>query len=263
MADDLLQGPPAEPGQTQPTQPQKRRSTNPTGKMTPVTSRVTLPRRRVRERKRAPQLRMSTAQQQAAFLAQYAAIGNITSAANLAKIDRQRHYEWVNDRVKYPDYPARFEQAIEQFKDTLERAIVQRGVYGLDRPIYQGGKLVGYERMYSDKLLELSAKAHMPSKYRERVDLTGAGGGPIEVSTLASVPVAALQERLVRAIEALTAQADPLARTIDVTPSQQALAPVGVPLPEETVEARAEREYAARLAQRKGGGNGHGPNGHG
>lgn len=57
--------------------------------------------------------------------------------------------------------------------DAVEREIHRRGVDGWDEPVFQGKELVGHVRKYSDRMLELRAKALAPERYRERVDVSG------------------------------------------------------------------------------------------
>lgn len=115
-----------------------------------------------------------------AFLEAYAACGNITQAAELAGISRTSHYNWME---KDPEYPALFKAAEEQAIDRLEQEARRRALEGVEKPVYQGGKLVGTVREYSDTLLIFLLKGAKPDKYRERstTELTGPGGGPIRV----------------------------------------------------------------------------------
>lgn len=224
-------------------------------------------RRRARTRKRPHRPRPTVLAQQRAFLRQFALIGNVTSAAQLVRIDRMRHYEWLADTEKYPEYRARFQQAEVEFCDAIERAVAQRGIYGFDRPVYQGGKLVGHERVFSDALLQMAAKAHLPHKYRERLDISGPGGGPIQTEDLSALPLAALQERLSRAVGVIASSPPPPGPPIDVKAIEAG--PVGMPIPEPEPESREarlaayEREVAARKGNGHAPGNGHGGNGHG
>ena len=66
--------------------------------------------------------------------------------------------------------------------DLIEAEIIRRSIEGIDEPVYQGGRLVGFVRKYSDRLLELAAKAALPEKYREKFEHSGPGGGPIPVT---------------------------------------------------------------------------------
>jgi hypothetical protein len=64
--------------------------------------------------------------------------------------------------------------------ERIEAAIVKRAIDGVEEPVYHQGKVVGYVTKYSDRLLEMMARAHAP-EYRERVEVSGAGGGPLEL----------------------------------------------------------------------------------
>jgi len=57
-------------------------------------------------------------------------------------------------------------------EDELQR----RSIEGTEEPVYQGCKLVGYKKKYSDSLLTLLLKAEDPDKYsdKQQVDVKGA-----------------------------------------------------------------------------------------
>lgn len=133
--------------------------------------------------------RPKTRAQQGAFLEQYAAIGVITAAAKLVGISRMKHYEWLADPKKYPDYRRRFNDAAEQAADRAEQEMVRRGIVGWEEPVFgklpgkdEGSGIIGKKRMFSDRMLELCLKARRPEKFRERTstEVTGKGGGPVE-----------------------------------------------------------------------------------
>lgn len=67
-----------------------------------------------------------------------------------------------------PEFAAAWDDAIEQATGSVELEIHRRAVEGYDEPVYQKGELVGTVTKYSDRLLELRAKALMPNKYIER-----------------------------------------------------------------------------------------------
>jgi hypothetical protein len=58
--------------------------------------------------------------------------------------------------------------AIEEATDALEAAARGRAIDGHKRPIYQGGKHVGDEIVYSDRMTEILLKAHRPEQFREK-----------------------------------------------------------------------------------------------
>jgi hypothetical protein len=105
----------------------------------------------------------------AAFLAAYSTLGNLSATERLTGIARQRHHEWVKAD---PAYLADFLIAQEQAIDALESEARRRAVNGVEKPVYQGGKLVGSVQEYSDTLLIFLLKGARPDKYRERVDMT-------------------------------------------------------------------------------------------
>lgn len=153
-----------------------------TGGDTPATAQ----RARTKPPRETP--RPSTLGLQTLFLEQYAAIGVITAAAKLAGMDRQRHYEWMEAKDKYPDYAARFAAAQEMAADRAEAEAVRRGIQGWDEPVFgrlpgknRGVGVVGSKRVFSDRMLELVLKARRPEKFRERFEHTGKDGGPIPV----------------------------------------------------------------------------------
>lgn len=122
----------------------------------------------------------------AAFLAALAEVGNITQAAELAGIDRKTHYIWMKND---PDYPAAYEEAMEQAADRLEQEARRRAVEGVEEPIFYQGKKVGTVQKYSDTLLIFLLKGARPEKYAERYDqrISGPGGGPVEVKHYAKL----------------------------------------------------------------------------
>ena len=99
----------------------------------------------------------------AAFLAAYAKMGNVSGAAKAAKISRLDHYAWL--KAEDHEYAELFAAAQEEAIDTLEQEAVRRAMIG------------------SDVLLIFLLKGARPDKYRERREITGAGGGPLLVVT--------------------------------------------------------------------------------
>jgi hypothetical protein len=118
-----------------------------------------------------------------AFLAAYARTASITKAAKIAKVDRTSHYDW---KASDPDYLTAFEAAKELAIETLEDEAIRRAHEGLRKPVYQGGKRVGYVQEYSDTLLIFLLKAARPEKYRERISAehTGPNGAILNPPTL-------------------------------------------------------------------------------
>ena len=120
------------------------------------------------QNKDAPGIQIRTPKKRA-FLAAYAATCSITKAAEVAKVGRQCHYDWL---ASDQQYRAAFEQAKEQAAQTLEDEAIRRAYEGVERPVTIAGEreLV---REYSDTLLIFLLKGVRPEKYRERFDVKG------------------------------------------------------------------------------------------
>lgn len=103
---------------------------------------------------------------QAAFLAAYGQLGNITAAAKAAGCDPSNHRNrWCKD----PVYLADFLEAQEQANDLLEAEALRRATRGTARKRKVGTEIVT-EYEYSDSLLIFLLKANRPAKFRETVD---------------------------------------------------------------------------------------------
>lgn len=85
-----------------------------------------------------------------AMLAQLRVTGNITKSAEMAGISRQTYY---HSYQQYPDFAAMADDALEQFRDSLEYVALSRALDG------------------SDRMLELLLRANLPNKYRERSEV--------------------------------------------------------------------------------------------
>lgn len=112
------------------------------------------------------------------FLEAFAETGNVKEACATVGVGRSTVYE---RRIKDETFAVQWDEAEQTSHDTLEREAFRRAAEGTDKPVYQGGKLVGTVREYSDTLLIFLLKARRPEKYRDnhRFELTGAEGGPI------------------------------------------------------------------------------------
>lgn len=73
-------------------------------------------------------------------------------------------------REKDAEFGAAIDDAYLTYTETLEAAAHLRAVDGLEEPIYQGGKLVGKKRVFSDHILALMLKRHIAA-YREKQSL--------------------------------------------------------------------------------------------
>lgn len=110
---------------------------------------------------------------------------NISEACEVSGISRAVVYQHIEKND--PEWTKRFEHAKAEMKDRLDRELFRRGHDGWDEPVF--GRVakdtdgqIGTVRKYSDPLLILLVKAHMPEKYKDKVtaELSGPGGGPVQ-----------------------------------------------------------------------------------
>lgn len=122
-----------------------------------------------------------TPERQAAFCAALAETGIVRRACDAVSITRQTAYNWRDDD---PEFAAAWERALKIGVSALEDEAHRRAFEGTDEPVYYNGSECGSVRKYSDTLAIFLLKAHAPEKYREntRMELTGANGGPVQIS---------------------------------------------------------------------------------
>jgi len=108
-----------------------------------------------------------TSHARAKFIATLRKTGIVTDAALVAGHTRKAFYRL---READPAFADEWRDALDEATDSLEKEARRRAIEGCDRPIYQRGQLVGYEREYSDTLMCLLLKAHRPMVFRERVE---------------------------------------------------------------------------------------------
>jgi len=114
----------------------------------------------------------------AAFLRNYEAIGTVTGAAVQGGISRQHVYDWLEDDK---EFAAAFEVSKERAVDLAEEQLRRRGIAGYDKPVYQGGKMVGIIREYSDACLIFYLKGRRHDVFGDWRKLSGPDGGPIKI----------------------------------------------------------------------------------
>ncbi|MFN3543736.1 MAG: hypothetical protein ACK4UX_02680 [Thiobacillus sp.] len=122
-----------------------------------------------------------TPEKERAFLAALAETCSVSRACESAGIGRATVYEW---RAADPDFAASWEKAKRIGAEALEDECVRRAREGVDEPVFYQGDECGSVRKYSDTLAIFLLKGAMPEKYREntRMELTGANGGPVQIS---------------------------------------------------------------------------------
>ena len=98
------------------------------------------------------------------FLAALSRTLNVTASAREAGVGRRTVYE---ARDADPEFATAWLEALYTAIETAEGELYRRAVAGVDEPVFQGGKLVGALKRYSDVLLIFLLKAHRPTVYRE------------------------------------------------------------------------------------------------
>lgn len=120
----------------------------------------------------------------AEFLDNLRKTGNVSESARFVDLSRSRAYEL---RREDEDFREAWDDAEAEAADVLEREAWRRATEGWEEPVYQGGKLVGHVRKYSDAMLALLLRGHKPNRYattKVKNEHTGLDGGPIEVKSL-------------------------------------------------------------------------------
>jgi len=102
--------------------------------------------------------------------------GHVTRACRAAKLSRTAVWEWASADE---DFKAALDAAIDRGADLLEEEAIRRAREGTKKPVYQGGKLVGYVQEYSDTLLMFLLNGKRPERYKHRQELTGKDGKPL------------------------------------------------------------------------------------
>lgn len=119
-----------------------------------------------------------TPQKRNLFLHWLARTGNVTRAAEKAKVNRTHMYQV---RQEDETFAAAWQEATVIAVERLELEARRRAEQGVLEPVYYQGEKVGAVRKYSDTLLIFLLKAHKPEKYRDHasLELSGKGGGPV------------------------------------------------------------------------------------
>jgi hypothetical protein len=112
-----------------------------------------------------------------AFLAHLAETGILSDAAAAAGVDRSNVWRRRQDDAEFAQA---VEQALDMAADKLEAEARRRALEGVEEPVYQGGQLVGTKTVYSDSLLALLLKGRRKKVFAERIEQTGADGGPVK-----------------------------------------------------------------------------------
>lgn len=107
------------------------------------------------------------------FINQLLAFPNVTAACAVAGVSRKTAYE---HRSKYPEFAEQWAAAEQKAVDDLEQAVWGRAKDGVEKPVYQGGELVGTVREFSDSLAALILKGRRSEIYGDKSKIEHSGG---------------------------------------------------------------------------------------
>ena len=127
--------------------------------------------------KRSPKTR-------AKFLEALKATGNISKSCKLSRLPKTCAYEW---RRQDEEFRQAWDEAQVEGEAVLEDEAKRRAYEGVKKPVYQGGKRVGYVQEYSDTLLIFLLKGTNKAKFGDRTTLAGDKDNPVQVSVLDSI----------------------------------------------------------------------------
>jgi hypothetical protein len=123
------------------------------------------------------------------FLQAFAMTANVRAACIRAGIDRSQVYRWQEHDETFS---MQFKQASEDANDVIRAELFRRAVQGIEKPVVSLGRVVYgkdekplMERVYSDSLLSLLAKARMPEfRDKQQLEHTGKDGTPLQSSVV-------------------------------------------------------------------------------
>ncbi len=111
------------------------------------------------------------------FLEHYLKFCVVGKAAEAVGVARSTVYAWLEQSAEFKQL---FESTKISIVEKLEQEAIRRAYIGIERGVYYQGERVALEREFSDTLLIFLLKGAAPAKYRERHELTGSDGGPVE-----------------------------------------------------------------------------------
>lgn len=86
-------------------------------------------------------------------------------------------------RLADEEFAKAWEDAYNEGTDRLEDEAMRRARDGVQKPVFQGGQLVGHVQEYSDTLATLMLAGRRPEKYKKQsVELSGPDGGPVQAT---------------------------------------------------------------------------------
>ena len=166
-----------------------------------------------------------TARRKKVFLAELARHGILVRAARAASPRASSRYGAVqtfkDERTRDEDFAAQWDEAMQAAEASVEHELYRRAQEGWDEPIFGGRhkeRIVGTVRRYSDRLLELRAKALLPA-YRETSSVSVRGR--LSHYLDAGLHGDAVARVALQFAEGMRPSLPAPARVIDVTPTER------------------------------------------
>jgi hypothetical protein len=129
--------------------------------------------------------------QKRAFLTVFALSGDVKRASEASGVSPQTHGYWMNSDSQYA---SEFNRALSMCgANLLQSTAIYDAIYGVKRYLWHQGEPVmwvnketgeyqqAYEIQKIPKLMEFMLKNLMPDRYKDRREVSGPDGGPIEL----------------------------------------------------------------------------------
>ena len=97
----------------------------------------------------------------------------ISVAIRQAGLSSTSYYKYFKNDKEFQD---QVDQAIEDGTDLLEEEAFRRAHDGVEKPVFQGGRMVGTVTEYSDGLLMFLLKGRRRRKFGDKQEVTGKDG---------------------------------------------------------------------------------------
>ena len=134
---------------------------------------------------------MTLPRRKAKFLKHFVRTGNQSESLAVAGLAKSTHYKLLENNLKYSEA---FRQACDGATDQLVAEARRRAVTGVEEPVgWYKGVAGGTIRRFSDNLLMFLIKERRP-EFRDKFELTGQGGQPLQIQVAAYTPPPAPQK---------------------------------------------------------------------
>ncbi|MBR0553880.1 hypothetical protein [Stakelama marina] len=151
--------------------------------------------KRVRRQVKRPSL----AVRKACFLEVLRQTGIVSRAAREAGLATSTLY---THRAKQAKFARDWDAAMDEALDEVEAQLIERARFGVEKPVYYRGEIVGNVRSYSDQLAMFLLKARRPEVY-DRLH-----GGEARGPAMRTITDAAAKVEVLRRLDRLTDQSD-------------------------------------------------------